>query len=382
VWLERYSDLLPDDPFLLVVPHAIVRLKSPTMRGMPKILQETATQLSHPAPVLETLSISSHLDCSPQSGYMITTALFGGDLSSLRELTLLRVRTELPWRNMVNLTLFTLGYAWPGTKFSPRHLLNFFESAPRLRKIRLCYATPTFDAERGRLVSLPRLERMRILGGRPPHLLLDHLLIPVDAKLTALVDSLDSIHLPRSFDCRRVPSKFRIHLHVRGFYPSIRFGGFSWETRMVPATPQATATCKALESLKVERLRIAGGDLMLHPGSDIYQVLFPIGNLRTLTISGCKYLSSFVHFLEISGLCHELEECVLDPRGDKEKFDIRNAIGLAVARRTRLKSVRIVMQDGFALAHVSKLGEYVPHVECSPGVASAIDAVDSSDEED
>ena len=83
---------------------------------------------------------------------------------------------------MVNLTSFTLGYMLPG-EVSAKNLLDFFESAPRLRTINLLSATPTSSARNGRLVSLAYLERMVIIRGGSSSFLLSHLLIPVGAKL-------------------------------------------------------------------------------------------------------------------------------------------------------------------------------------------------------
>ena len=57
-------------------------------------------------------------------------------------------------------------------------------------------------------------------------------------------------------------------------------------------------------------------------------------------------------------------------------------ITLAAARRTRLNSVRIVDYDEFSQTFASKLEEYVPPVEYSPGVTLAGDGFESSGEED
>jgi len=389
VLLKRYVGVRPYDPLFQFTPHVIGRLKSLTIHGTPEGLREITPRLSHRAPLLESLAI--HLDtCTspPQYVPVVTTALFGGDLSSLRKLSLIRIRTELPWRNMVNFTSFTLRYTACGDP-SVRHLLDFFESAPRLCKIKLESPTPTADVQIGRIVSLACLKRLDIIGGGPPSILLDHLLIPAGATFTLEGHQRDrAAHLPGSFDCLKEFTAFSILLHVREFYPSIRLGGPEWKIGMVPVTLPATTTCKVLESLaqfdplKVERLRISDGDLMLRGGSKIHRVLLPMHNLRTLTISRCQNLSSFVVFLKISRLCHWLEELVLDPRDDMDGFDIQNVIGLAESRKTKLKSVRIVNQDGFPQAQVSKLEEYVPHVECGPGAASTNDNFESSDEED
>lgn len=102
----------------------------------------------------------------------------------LRKLLLTHIHTQLPWRNMVNLKSFALSYAWAGSS-SVRHLLDFFESGPSLHKILLHLATPTFGTQRGRTVSLVCLKRLDIIGGGPPSLLLNHLLIPAGMRFMA-----------------------------------------------------------------------------------------------------------------------------------------------------------------------------------------------------
>ena len=175
VSLANFVGLSPCDPFLQILPHAIGRLRSLSVYATFKSLQDITAHLSLPAPFLEDLQIDGHpaLYSQPDNPVLAST-LFNGDLSSLRVLCLRSVRTELPWRNMVNLTTFTLVRTLPG-EISVGHFLDFFESAPRLREVRLHAATPTFGAQNGRLASLVCLKRMNIIGGRPS-LLLDHLL--------------------------------------------------------------------------------------------------------------------------------------------------------------------------------------------------------------
>ena len=401
--LKRVESLSPHDPFFQVVPHAVTRLKSLSIHGTPENLQDIATLLSHPVSILETLAIEVDLECTPQDGLVVETMLFDGDLSSLRELQLKCVHTVLPWRNMVNLTSFTLGYTLLGN-FPIRHLLNFFESAPRLRKIQLHSATPTFGAQNGRLVSLAHLERMEILGGGPSSLLLDHLLIPVGAKLTTRVGldllgpapggSMFDGHLPRSLSNLRNFSDFtEIHLHIGGFYPRIRFSGPNGQVTMISATPRDTTvtTYRVYESLarfdtsKIERLRINAGDLWDNRGNcSFFRALYPMRALRTLTISRCKNISTSIDILHDDCLCPKLEELILDPRVHGEKFDIQAVVGTLASRTSwglKLKSVKIVSADKSVQTCALKLEEYVPHVECSPRVAAVCDG-DSSDEED
>jgi hypothetical protein len=220
--------------------------------------------------------------------------------------------------------------------------------------------------------------------------LFDHLLIPAGAKIQ--VDSPVALHLNKSFDGLRDLYGFRIHLHAREFYPRMQFSGPHWQLNVAPATPRPGTTCRVLESLaqfdpmNAERLRIAGDDLLLRDGCTISGVIFQMKALRTLTISRCKNLSFLIGSLSEFGFCPNLEELVLDPRVDGEKFDIQGVIDM-VARRTerswaKLRSVRIVSRDKFVQTCALKLKEHVAHVECSPRVALVSDDTESGDEED
>ena len=234
---------------------------------------------------------------------------------------------------------------------------------------------------------------MIISGWKPPSILFDHLLIPANAKLTAQLDPRCSVDLPKSFDSIKALTGFTIHMHIVGFHPNIQFGGPGGEINIIPATPPATLFCRVLESLdlfgpsKVERLRLAGGDLMVGGGCVIGPVLYPMTNLCTLTISRCKNLSEFIAKLGGPGpcLCPKLEELVIDPRASGEKFDIQCVVAMAASRASegmRLKSISIVSRDKFVQTCALKLKEYVLHVECSPRVALVSDNIDSGDEQD
>ena len=137
VSLKRDGDLSPSDPFFQIVPHAIGRLKSLSIKRTRENLQDITSHLSLPAPLLEDLSIDGG-DFPQRYNPVLTTELFNGDFSSLCKLSLRHVRTELPWRNMVNLTS-------PG-EVSATHLLDFFESAPSLRQVELRASAPTSGA--------------------------------------------------------------------------------------------------------------------------------------------------------------------------------------------------------------------------------------------
>jgi len=144
------------------------------MSGPSENIHVITSHLSHPAPILEHLSICCNGRMLHRHPALPPT-LFNGDLSSLCKLFLVLVRAELPWRNMINLTSFTLSYTPPGT-VSIGQLLDFFESAPYLEEVDHYFVTPTAGAQNCRLVSLAHLKHMYTEDDDPHSALLDHLL--------------------------------------------------------------------------------------------------------------------------------------------------------------------------------------------------------------
>ena len=209
--VRRNGDLSPSDPFFQIIPHVIGRLKSLSVRfwKAPGTLQDITAHLSRPAPLLEKLLIHGGY-YGRNRNVVLPSTLFNGELSSLRTLDLQSIRTGLPWRNMINLTSFTLAYASP-CKLSIGQFLDFIESAPRLRIVHLRFATLTHDAQYGRLVSPAHLKEIVISGRGPPSLLLNHLVIPVGAELITQVEFDAPViedHLPKSLDNLRNFSDF------------------------------------------------------------------------------------------------------------------------------------------------------------------------------
>jgi hypothetical protein len=397
--LYAYSEggLSPHNPFLQVVPHAVSRLKSLDINGIPETLQDITAHLSRPAPLLERLSIRGGGHSNPQLHHMLPTAFLNGDLHSLSELFLWAVRTELHWRNMVNLTSFTLGRTLPDDIPISR-LLDFFEAAPHLRDVYLSAATPISAAQDGRLVSLACLEKMRISGNEPPSLLLDHLIIPVGAKLSTKTTShghqIDG-HFPKSLDNLRNLSDFTgVRLCTKKSSPRMRFGGPNGQVSIAPASLQSDTTRLVLESLarldtsKTQWLRIDYGNSpsIIPP----YRALLPMKDLRTLTLSRCVSPDIFLHTLDPRMnsrgfvMCPKLEELVLILRQNRETLNIRSVTSVAAARASRgakLGSVRIVTHDKSMQIDALELREHVSHVECGPGAGVADDDSDDGDEE-
>ena len=86
----------PHEPFFRAIPRNTLRLKSVFIRGAPENIQEATAQLFHRAPLLESLVIEANSEPPPMTLSYIPTTLFSRDLSSLCELHLQPICTELP----------------------------------------------------------------------------------------------------------------------------------------------------------------------------------------------------------------------------------------------------------------------------------------------
>ena len=247
--LERDTGIPPNDPFFQIIPHAISRLESLSISTTPGHLQDIISHFTHPAPLLEDFSISGGLG-DPERNSALTPTLFGGDFHLLRRLRLQSVHTDLPWRNMANLTSFSLRYVLrPG--FSIELLLDFFESAPHLSDVELTFAIPDFGARIGRLVPLAYLKTLRIYGIQSPSMLLEHLLISASAKLsTTLPSSQIEDHLPSSLDNLKNLSDFTaIYFHFEPNFVAIKFTGPNGQVCLTSLAPASSAASSAFQSL-------------------------------------------------------------------------------------------------------------------------------------
>jgi len=367
-----------------LIPHATGRLKSVFIMGPLENVEvdtRVISRLTHPAPLLEHLTICSNISTTPDLCPALPPALFSGDLSSLRTLCLESVHTELPWRNMINLTSFTLHYIPPGV-VSVKRILDFFENAPYLEEVELCFATLTAGAQNGRLVSLACLKSMCIEDDGPPPVLLDHLLIPVGAKLEIqahMLSSLIGVHLPRSLDNLKNLSNFTtIQLNIGGPSPSMKFSGPNGTVKTTSPGGSIDLVLEFLAELdtsKTEWFEIDWG----HPpsGGSFYQALLRMKDLRTLTLSKCGSPDIFIRALQPATspteavVCPKLEELVLVLHPHETMSHITSVIGMAAARALRgekLRTVRIVGRRGATTFDVSELRKHVYNVECGSGV--------------
>ena len=137
-----------NDALLMAIPH-IGRISSLTIYVLSDALSRLLNHFPFPAPFLKELKIVLHYDGlahDPRPATIPNTIL--PDCSPpLRKLRLSNVATDLPWRNLSNLTVFEFRH-FPDTVDSlfVGQLLNFFESAPLLRKITLHDSIPTSSA--------------------------------------------------------------------------------------------------------------------------------------------------------------------------------------------------------------------------------------------
>jgi len=380
--LERHGEMYPDDPFFQFIPQIIGRLGYLFVRGGPESVQNIITHLSHPAPLLGRLEICVDSLPAPR----LTSALFDGDLSSLDVLNLDSVRTELPWRNMVNLTWFSLAGMPPG-EISATELLDFFESAPCLREVHLNFVHPTPGAQSGRLVSLTCLKCMIIGDCGPPSVLLDHLLIPVGAELEMQADVVSSIVgvlLPRHLDNLRNLSDFTtVKLYLDNSRLRMVLSGPNGRVSLASTGSRANETSLMLESLaqldtsKTERFRIENGRPLSR--DLVHRALLPMKDLRVFVLCECSSPHIFIRALHPSTrssevlVCPNLEELVLHNNGE-EAFDMDDVIGMAEVRASRGRKLGVVGVVGGVNEpdpeDVLELGKHVGRVEYNirPGV--------------
>ena len=301
--ISRKKSMSPNDPLLQVIPHATSRLKYLHVLALPDDMGSITTHLSRPAPLLEDLMIDCVYVPGTPKKFVLPPSLFNGNLSSLRTLCVGSICTNLPWRNMVNLTSFDLRYI-PLEDFSIGRLLDFFEGAPRLEGVDLTYTTPISGAQRGRLVQLACLARINIQGAEPCSLLLDHLLIPVGAEVSIWADSPSSRfegHLPRSFhNFGNLSNLMEVSLHFSGF-PIIQFTGSNGRLKATCWEPEGNVTSSVLEYLAridtstVERLEISSANQLSRDLS--HRALLRMKNLRILKLYRCQGLHFFFRAL-------------------------------------------------------------------------------------
>lgn len=393
---DKADTLSPHDPLFQVIPHAVGRLEYVNIEGAPANIPEITAHLCHPAPFLTSLVIDGGCEFEPEDNSTLPTELFNGDLSSLSALCLSSIHTELPWRNMVNLTSFMFCHAdVPIAK-----LLDFFEGAPHLRKIQFHSVFMAPEVQNRPLVSLASLQGLLIFLSGPSSPLLDYLLIPVGASLVtrppfhgSMIDNV----LPSSLgNLRNLPGFTKIKLHVSKFRLEMRFIGPNGRVSVNPMSAPDDCTLLVLESLArfdtsmTERLKIFN----TNPSTTVstLQALLPMENLRSLVLIQCNNPYPFIDALRYKYrssdvvVCPKLEELTLVLRPDEDRdFRIGSVILMVEIRAlagTKLNCLRIGNWDDLTPIEEWKLKKHVLHLEVVPGVHPPEEDSDGSDWED
>jgi len=372
--------------FFLTLPH-LGRLKTLTINGISRSTLGPIEYLGSRAPLLKKLEIHFH-DLPIR---LTATSLFDGNLSSLRKLRLSGVLTNLPWQNLSNLTVFSF-CSVPSNTLSITHLLDFFEGASFLREIKLEDSLPdSSNAPVGRVVYLPHLRFLRI-AAQPGHsILLNHLHIPTGTLMILGFRFGDEFsptpdYFPTPINnLSNISHMTSINLFF-GAEMGMRLKGpsgvlYAFGTRNgVGSIPRnlGDRTLRSLNRLPIstiERLSITGCSFLLRGKSEesgTYQTLLLMNNLRTLTLIDCRNLSFILalnpdHNTQNTMVCPELEELVLHPNVERNKYWIDGLVEMAGARASngaKLSTIVIVCPREAILAEkMFALKSHVSHVE-------------------
>jgi len=376
------------EALLLAVPH-IRRFKFLAVTGTPDVFQNLTKLLNIPAPSLEELTIELNFNPIP----VLDHALFNGDLSSLRRLHLEGIITDLPWKNLRNLTNLKLVCA-PDSPIAVTQFLDFFENAPRLTKVTLFHSIPaSSDAPPGRMVTLPHLKWLNI-SARPTHsAFLNHTHIPFGASLILDFDfngdksPLRDCLPTTAKNLRNLSRITKVNFCFDGRKRLVQLSGPSgaldisghW-TGEAEATPSFSLDRRIVRFLgyftlsRTEKTMVIGYEPPAPAKIDessLYYTLNRMSNLRTLTLVRCNNLH-FILALDPAQnplgrvLCPKLEELVLYVEARK-LFNITELMNMARERalkKAKLPSITIIGLGELAPGKEAfKLREHVTRVE-------------------
>ena len=378
-WYKTYLD----DALSLVIPH-VPRLRSLDISYGTDTVPNSSF-LSHfrrHAPLLEDLQISLH----HSHPLILDPGLFGDDLSTLRELCLREVITQLPWENMANLRVFDLRCPL-GCEVTVTQLLDFFESAPLLRTIDIEDSIPeSSDAPPERTVSLCHLKSLYI-NADPVHSILRHLNIPVGASLTVWTGLSDEesplldYFVETTPNIKNLSHITAVNLRFCHEYKGVQLTGPSasfcfhapWGDQ---ATPSSIMDHRILRSIS-QRIFSTTHRLIISEYSHtnpanvdecpVFQALSSTNNLRTLTLIECKN-QPFISALDPeknaskSVLCPKLEEIILYAGS---WYFIKTLISMAKGRASRGAKLSSIMLMGLGSSAPGKgVSELRDHVMC------------------
>jgi len=372
-----------NDALLMAIPH-IGRISSLTIYVLSDALSRLLDHFPFPAPFLKELKIVLHYDGLAHDPWPATipNIIFPDRSPPLRKLSLSNVAADLPWRNLSNLTVFEFRH-FPDTvdPLFAGQLLDFFESAPLLRKIALHDSIPTSSAvPSGRVVPLLNLRKLIIDGLPVDSTFLDHLPIPTGASLSlrfSFHSGGPSVPICLTNDFTNLHHITTINLFVNvPQYMRMRLKGPGGELRTCGSRNASSlfrSLCK-FDLSKARRLSVTEnpaapeGEFAKSP---IFQTLLLMKNLRTLTLIKLDNLP-FIRALNPKQnesrtvLCSDLEELVLyiTTQNWFHLEELKKMASERAKRSSKLSSVTIVsLGEVCPREAVFSLRKYVSHVE-------------------
>ena len=381
--LHLADDKVIDDAFALVIPH-IHRLKS--LIADAYALSGVLEHFCCHAPLLGKLDVYNSAAREPA----LDSELFGGDLSSLRELRLHGVTTHLPWNDLANLRIVDLKAF--SQIYRTAQMLDFFESAPLLHTILLrCQMLDSSDAPPERIVPLRHLKVFNISTSSSHSTLLHHLRIPAGASLISKFHFIGGEsplldYLPeRSPNFSNLSHITAINLLFGSKQKSIQLSGPSGSLRVLaewedwPASPWYTIDHRILRSFGHPMLSTIQGLAVSeyeHPGPakvgecPVFQMLSSMNDLRTLILIESDNLP-FTCALDPGEnpsnpvLCFNMEELVFYVR-HWFLLSVEHLVRMAKNRASRgakLSSITLVDLGGLGPEkEVSELREHVTNL--------------------
>ena len=293
------------------------------------------------------------------------------------------------WKGLNNLTTFSLSDV-PGRNILLTHLLNFSESSPRLRDVLLKYSIPgNSNAPPERIVSLPNLKKLKAIARTSNSVLLHHLSIPPGALVVLeftfrgarspipfhIPDTLDNLHNISHITTMNLcfgPERRAIQLN--GPSGQLYIHG-TWVREGARSRTGTTRLVRFLDRFDTSRCRRLGITRYRCPLPvilrSVYQLLYPMNNLRTLTLIESNSLP-FILALDPDEnsneivLCPKLEEIVLYIK-PPFKFHVNELLRMAkkrTSRDARLSAIMIVSAYKLAPSmELSGLRKHVSRVE-------------------
>ena len=382
------------EAFYLVVPH-IGRARTLSILNWwypasAEFLPILVGAFACPVPLLEKLKIDLIHGPTPT----LSSTLFEGDLSSLRELDLTGILMPLSCRGLENLTIFSLSDA-PRRETLLTYLLDFFESAPRLRDVRLKDSIPEVSsAPPERIVSLPDLKKLVTIADTPNSILLNHLSIPpgasvvleftfsgenspIPSHISSALDNFHNISHIATMNLCFGPERRAIQLNGPSGELYIRGKWVRDGARQHVGTTRLLRFLNRFDSSRCRRLGIT--QYASRPDSfapiakfSAYQLLHPMGDLRTLTLIESNNLPFILTCNPDQNpdkivLCPKLEEITLYVK-PPYKFHVEELLSMAKERASRdakLSAITIVSTDALAPSmDIFELRKHVSRLEC------------------